>query len=54
MGGPYSGIPVNTAFAIDKKMDDGLPMSGNVTAEVLTNDGIWYVNYAASGACCTG
>jgi hypothetical protein len=29
------GLPVNTAHAIDKKMDDGLPQTGNVTSQYI-------------------
>ena len=32
------GLSVATAYSIDKKVDDGLPQSGNVTAEYLTID----------------
>ena len=34
------GIAVDQAFAIDTKMDDGLPMQGKVTAQVLGHNGL--------------
>jgi prepilin-type N-terminal cleavage/methylation domain-containing protein len=33
-----TGLTVAQAYSIDKKIDDGLPQSGNVIAEYVTND----------------
>jgi hypothetical protein len=45
---PYSnpGLTVNQAYSMDKKIDDGLPMTGNVLA--------LYVDQTAFGGCGVG
>jgi prepilin-type N-terminal cleavage/methylation domain-containing protein len=47
----YSGLTVQQAYNIDKKMDDGLPMTGNVTAQWSTGGGQWW---AAGGGAYSG
>jgi hypothetical protein len=49
-GETYSnpGLTANEAYSIDKKIDDGLPQSGNVTAIHLSAVW-WYANWAAGG-----
>ena len=37
-------IPVNAAYSIDQKIDDGLPESGNVTAQFVDNYTQYYDN----------
>ena len=39
-----TGIPVTQAYAVDKKIDDGLPTHGNVRAVTALNGGIYYAN----------
>jgi len=41
-------IPVAMAYAIDKKVDDGMPQSGNVMAFYLNTDEYWTDNSANS------
>jgi hypothetical protein len=41
---PNGSIPVKMAYAIDMKIDDGLPMSGRVTSRALASGGLEYVN----------
>jgi prepilin-type N-terminal cleavage/methylation domain-containing protein len=44
------GLTVAQAYAIDKKLDDGLPQSGNVIAQYLTNSiSSWPVWAAGAG-----
>lgn len=43
-------IPVNEAYLIDQKMDDGLPSTGSVTARYLSSSyfGIWGAPFTAT------
>ncbi len=36
-----TNIPVRTAYSIDKKIDDGYPISGNVTVEYINTNYTW-------------
>jgi prepilin-type N-terminal cleavage/methylation domain-containing protein len=40
-------IPVNTAYQIDKKIDDGLPQTGNVITLIVEGSGLGY--FVAAG-----
>jgi prepilin-type N-terminal cleavage/methylation domain-containing protein len=43
------GLTVYEAYSIDKKMDDGLPQSGNVTATYVEGNDLNSVDWAAGG-----
>jgi prepilin-type N-terminal cleavage/methylation domain-containing protein len=43
---PFGNIPVKVAYAIDAKVDDGLPMSGKITAQAQVGGYVFYVNGA--------
>jgi len=45
-----ANIPVAQAYAIDKKVDDGMPQSGNVVAWYLNSDQVWT---DGTNMCCT-
>jgi len=53
-----AGLSVRDAYNIDKKMDDGLPQSGNVTAQLVCDGNgalnpVWAIGgWSASGVTC--
>jgi hypothetical protein len=51
-GGPFisGAITLQQAYAMDKKLDDGLPQSGTVTAVMPSHSGLYWANNPSPGS----